>query len=95
MLETYHPPPPPDPSVLILSPMYSQISPNHHRSPQNTFALPQPSIPVRSHLGTFFGALQEGDSITKGFYINTIALLTSLPQTYGSIASSRWLLLSL
>ena len=39
-----------------------------------TFPLPQPSVPMRSHLGAFPGVLPEGDSITEGFYINTIAL---------------------
>ena len=34
---------------------------------------PQPSVPVRSHLGAFSGAPPEGESITEGFYINTIA----------------------
>jgi hypothetical protein len=29
---------------------------------------------VRSHLGAFSGILPEGDSITEGIYINTIAL---------------------
>jgi hypothetical protein len=29
---------------------------------------------VRSHLGAFFGILLEGESITEGFYINSIAL---------------------
>ena len=33
----------------------------------------QPSVPVRSHLGAFSGDPPEGDSITEGFYINTIA----------------------
>ena len=42
-------------------------------SHKTLFPLPQPSIPVRSHLGAFFGDLPEGDSITEGFYINTIA----------------------
>ena len=37
------------------------------------FPPPQPSIPVRSHLGAFFGAPPEGESITEGFYISTIA----------------------
>ena len=39
------------------------------------FPPPQPSVPVRSHLGTFPGDLPEGDSIMEGFYINTIASL--------------------
>ena len=34
---------------------------------------PQPSVPVRSHLGACSGAPPEGASITEGFYINTIA----------------------
>ena len=34
---------------------------------------PRPYVPMRSHLGTFSGDLPEGDSITEGFYINTIA----------------------
>ena len=29
---------------------------------------------MRSHLGAFSGDLPEGESITKGFYINTIDL---------------------
>ena len=37
------------------------------------FPPPQPSVPVRSHLGAFSSALPEGASITEGFYINTIA----------------------
>ena len=41
---------------------------------ENTFPPPQPFVPVRSHLGAFFGVLSEGDSIMEGLYINTIAL---------------------
>ena len=37
------------------------------------FPPPQPLVPVRSHLGAFSGAPSEGESITEGFYINTIA----------------------
>ena len=44
-------------------------------SHETTFPPPQPSVPVRSHLGAFSGAPPEGDSITEGFYINTIASL--------------------
>ena len=43
----------------------------HH---ENLFPLPQTYVPVRSHLGAFFGAPPEGESITEGFYINTIVL---------------------
>ena len=42
---------------------------------ETTFPPPQPSVPVRSHLGAFSGILPEGDAITEGIYINTIALL--------------------
>ena len=40
---------------------------------KNLIPLPQPSVPVRSHLWACFGAPPEGASITEGFYINTIA----------------------
>ena len=46
---------------------------NIRRSQETTFPPPQPSVPMRSHLGAFFGDLPEGESITEGFYINTIA----------------------
>ena len=42
-------------------------------SHETTFPLPQPSVPVISHLGAFSGAPPEGASIMDGFYINTIA----------------------
>ena len=45
---------------------------NIEGSHETTFPPPQPSLPVRSHLGAFSGAPPEGDSITEGFYINTI-----------------------
>ena len=40
---------------------------------KTTFPLPQPFVPVRSHLGAFSGDLLEWESIKEGFYINTIA----------------------
>ena len=46
---------------------------NIQESHETTFPLPQPSVPVRSHLGAFSGAPSEGGSITESFYINTIA----------------------
>ena len=49
---------------------------NIQESHETTFPLPQPSVTVRSHMGTFSNNLPEGDSITEGFYINTIASLT-------------------
>ena len=50
--------------------IYPENIREHHES---LFPPPQPSVPVRSHLGAFSGAPSEGESITKGFYINTIA----------------------
>ena len=63
---------------LLLLPIYIYISiypeniQEHH---ETLFPPPQPSVPVRSHLGVFSGAPPEGESITDGFYINTIASL--------------------
>ena len=54
------------PYILI----YPENIREHH---ETLFPPPQPSVPVRSHLGAFFGAPPEGESITEGFYINTIA----------------------
>ena len=49
---------------------YPENIQEHH---ETLFPPPQPSVPKRSHLGAFFGAPSEGESITEGFYINTIA----------------------
>ena len=46
---------------------------NMQGSQETTFPPPQPSVPVRSHLGAFFGAPPEGASITEGLYVNTMA----------------------
>ena len=46
---------------------------NIRESHETTFPPPQPSVPVRSHLGAFSGAPPEGALIMEGFYINTIA----------------------
>ena len=46
---------------LLLPPIYISIY------PENVV------ISRRSHLGAFSGAPPEGESITEGFYINTIA----------------------
>ena len=57
---------------LLYIPMYPQTIVEHH---ENLIPSPQPSVPVRSHLGAFSGVLPEGALITEGFYINTIASL--------------------
>ena len=49
---------------------YPETNQEHH---ETLFPPPQPSVPVRSHLGAFSGAPPEGESIMEGFYINTIA----------------------
>ena len=49
---------------------YPENIQEHHKP---LFPPPQPSIPVRSHLGAFSDALSEGESITEGFYINAKA----------------------
>ena len=51
-------------------PTYTENIQEHH---ETLFSPPQPSVPVRSHLGAFSGDLPEGESIMEGFYINTIA----------------------
>ena len=54
--------------------LYILIYPENIREHHETlFPPPQPSVPKRSHLGAIFGAPPEGESITEGFYINTIA----------------------
>ena len=54
--------------------LYILIYPKNIREHHKTlFPPPQPSVPVRSHLGAFSGTPLEGESITEGFYINTIA----------------------
>ena len=54
--------------------LYISIYPKNFGEHHETlFPAPQPSVPVRSHLGAFSGAPAEGESITEGFYINTIA----------------------
>ena len=70
----------PHPRRPLLAPLadffrlYILIYPENIREHHETlFPPPQPSVPVRSHLGAFSGDLPEGESITEGFYINTIA----------------------
>ena len=61
---------PPTYFFLLSIPTYPQTIRRDH---ENLIPPPQPSVPVRSHLGAFSGVLPEGALITEGFYINTIA----------------------
>ena len=61
---------PPTYFFLLYISIYPKNIQGHH---ETLFPLPQPSVPVRSHLGAFSGVLPEGALITEGFYINTIA----------------------
>ena len=61
---------PPTYFFLLYIPIYPENIQEQH---ETLFPPPQPSVPVRSHLGAISGAPPEGESITKGFYINTIA----------------------
>ena len=61
---------PPTYSFLLYIPTYPQTI---RYGAKNLIPPPQPSVPMRSHLGACPGGLPEGASITEGFYINTIA----------------------
>ena len=61
---------PPTYFFLLYIPTYPE---NIRGGAKTLFPPPQPSIPMRSHLGAFSGAPPEGESITEGLYINTIA----------------------
>ena len=61
---------PPTYLFLLYIPTYPENIRGHH---ENLIPPPQPSVPMRSHLGAFSGVLPEGALITEGFYINTIA----------------------
>ena len=56
---------------LDLPPIYIlKYLENFPGSNETTFPPSQPSVPVRSHLGTFFGVLSEGDLIMEGIYVH-------------------------
>ena len=61
---------PPTYFFLLYIPTYPQTIKSDH---ENLIPPPQPSVPVRSHLGAFSGAPPEGALLTEGFYINTIS----------------------
>ena len=59
-------------NVSITPLIYTYVPQTTRYGAKNLIPPPQPSIPVRSHLGAFSGAPPEGASITEGFYINMI-----------------------
>ena len=63
---------PPTYFFLLYIPMYPG---NIRYGAKTIFPPPQPSVPMRSRLGVFSGASPKGESITEGFYINTIAAM--------------------
>ena len=66
--------------------LYILIYPKNIRENHETlFPPPQPSVPVRSHLGAFSGTPPEGDSIMEGSTSTLLPFLrcvSSLTQTY-------------
>ena len=61
---------PPTYFFLLYILTYPETIEEHH---ENLIPPLQPSVPMRSHLGAFSGAPPEGELITEGFYIITIA----------------------
>src|SRR4051812_25679094 len=61
---------PPTYFFLLYIPTYPQTT---RYGAKNLIPPPQPSVPVRSHLGAFSRAPLEGAPITEGLYINAIA----------------------
>ena len=57
---------PPTYFFLLYISMYPETNQKHH---ETLFPPPQTSVPKRSHLGAFSGALPERAVITEGFYI--------------------------
>ena len=58
---------------VLLSPIYTLIPSKHEGEPRNHFSTAATFCTRQIPSRTFFGDLPEGDSITEGFYINTIA----------------------
>ena len=58
---------------VLLPPIYTYVPQTIRYGAKNLIPPPQPSVPVRSHLGACSEAPPEGASIMEGFYINTIA----------------------
>ena len=60
--------------------LYISTYPKNIQEHHETLSTAQPSVPMRSHLGAFYGTPPKGESITEGFYINTIVSLMSCEQ---------------
>ena len=58
---------------VLLPPIYTYVPQTIRGIHENLIPPSQPSVPVRSHLGAFSGALPEGALITEGLYINSMA----------------------
>ena len=58
---------------LLLSPIYTHIPWKHLRAPRNPISTAATFCTREIPSWGFFCALPEGESITEGFYINTIA----------------------
>ena len=61
---------PPTHFFLLYMSTYPENIQEHHKT---LFPPPQPYVPKISHLGDFSGAPPEGESITEGLYINSMA----------------------
>ena len=61
---------PPMYSFLLYIPTYPQTI---RYGAKNLIPPPQPSVPVRSHLGALAGTLPEGEATMEGLYINILA----------------------
>ena len=75
-------------SFLLYIPMYPE---NIEATQKTLIPPPQPSVPVRSHLGACSGTPPEEGSTMECFYIIIITspcVLSSLPQIFGSIVST-------
>ena len=71
-----HPRGPPVAPLMYFFLLYIPTYPKTTRyGAKNLIPPPQPSVPMRSHLGAFSGVLSEGESIMQDFYINTITSL--------------------
>ena len=67
---SWAPPAPPTYFLRLYILLYPETFGESH---ENLIPPPQPSVPERSHLGAFSVAPPEGELITEGLYINSMA----------------------